>query len=544
MFYRTFIAALAVLLSALEVQAQEQELVVDVFQVTNSPSIENTPTLGRDATSDLIVFSRRDTAQSTADIAFTRIFDGVPLPRALTIPGLFLQNGDSDDVLNDIDAGRVVFTAYTSPTSLEGVIVSYNIITAEQVPLGSADQVFESRIHGDYVIWHEGTATGGRVVLRNLATGAVQTLRSAFATLSVDVGSQLAVYSAQLTSGAGQSPDVFAYDLGTGGEVPLPSDPSASDFVPRTFGPWVTWQVSDLFGSRKIVAYNVESQEFRTIIDDGSAVFSPAIDGDLIAYEARAPGAADVDVYAYRISDAGTYAVTNAPGNQFLTDVFDERVSFLDDRNGTTDVYYANLSFVDPPPPFECPGGGEPNVCDLSCGPLTLSATKLYGPSRWTDGVACLCEPKTFMLPSELSVLQGNSGNHWTDLIFDEGDNEVLCRYRGGSDQAHPVGDVQISKGQRYVFDFCTDGSAAGDTLTTQHVRLYLANGDSDLGITEVEATLEQSGCGDTTATLQATSGVVRAFAADNEASGCAAGSTPFFVAFLALLGLRRRRVA
>ncbi|MEL6341281.1 MAG: hypothetical protein AAFQ65_15360, partial [Myxococcota bacterium] len=318
----------------------------------------------------------------------------------------------------------------------------------------------------------------------------VRTLASATFTVAVDIGSRFAVYSIVEEPGTA---DLFAFDLQTGETRQLSATPDVSEVAPRSFDSWVVWQTVDITGNRAIFALDLDSGDFRTVVDDGSAVFSPAIDGDLIAYESNLTG--DVDVYVYRLSTGETFAVTDLPGNQFLTDVFESRVSYLDDSEGQDDVYYANLDFRPAAPPFECPGGGNPDRCDRDCAPVRIEARKDYAPSRWTDGEACLCEPTALVLPQALTVLAGNAGNHWVDLTFEDDGTEILCRYRGGSDQAHPDDEQQRTRGLSYPFDFCTGGRHAGDTIETQYLRLFLANGDSFSGPTVVEASLERTSC-------------------------------------------------
>ncbi|MEL6544218.1 MAG: hypothetical protein AAFQ82_06300, partial [Myxococcota bacterium] len=516
-----------------EVAAAEEILEADLLRVTNTPALESTPTLGRDVFSDLVVFSRRLPSGGDADIQYTRIVDGLPTPRAITIPGP-APRGSTDDLLNDLDGSRVVFSAYSN--GLQGSVVLYDIESTQQFTLGQANELFEARVYGDWVIWHESTGSdprSSRVQLINLVTGIVTTLLEAEFVLSVDVDTRYAVYSFQAENGFGEA---RAYDLETGESFVLPETPNASNLVPRTFESWVTWQVSDLFGNESIQALNLETGEQRTVTE-GQNVFRPTINGDLIAYETDGFGN-DVDVAVYRISTDETFAVTNLPGDQFLTDVFDSRVAFLDNAEGQDDVYYANLRFVVPPPPYECPSDDAQTLCDLECAPVELNARKSYRPSRWLDGEACLCRPTEVTLPLELTVTSGNAGNHWADVFFEDGDTEVLCRYRGGSDQSHPDSPEQVQKGTRYLFDFCTDGTQPGDVVTTQFLRVFVANGDSRAQ-TSVRAQFEQFGCG-TVALDSAPQQAVVALPAPNSPSGCTGAGTTFL--FVLLLGVRRRR--
>jgi|GEM_PF-5307668 len=110
---------------------------------------------------------------------------------------------------------------------------------------------------------------------------------------------------------------------------------------------------------------------------------------------------------------------------------------------------------------------------------LVLEASKTYSPSTWFHDERNLDRPVAFAVPAELPVTVGNAGNHTATLRFRRGGDIATCEYRGGADQAHPSGDVQIEKGLRYLLRSCSDGSDAGDTVTTDYVRLSVGNGDS-----------------------------------------------------------------
>lgn len=122
---------------------------------------------------------------------------------------------------------------------------------------------------------------------------------------------------------------------------------------------------------------------------------------------------------------------------------------------------------------------------------VLLEASKSYGPSQWQDDVYDLGEEGLsnvdlqLILPEEVAVLSGNSGNHWVTLIIDEGEgSELRCKYRGGADVSKPLrsgNQSQIEKGQRYRFESCDDKSlSGGDPVSVASaLRLTVNNGDS-----------------------------------------------------------------
>ncbi|MEW5740420.1 MAG: hypothetical protein AB1938_15935 [Myxococcota bacterium] len=213
---------------------------------------------------------------------------------------------------------------------------------------------------------------------------------------------------------------------------------------------------------------------------------NPSVRGGLIAFESGASAYA-ADIYLYEIATNRLFQITNSPAHESLNDVTilpsgQVRIVWnVDQPDFTRDVYGSTFSI--PPPPPTC----QPQT-------VTLQASRQYSPSRSTDADMSFASPFTFALPAEIPVTAGNAGNHWVELkLYTASGCETKCKYRGGSNYAHPQSPSERAKGARYVFAFCTGqgmGLEAGDAVQVNRVKLHVVNGDNWQGTTRVEVSL------------------------------------------------------
>src|SRR5690606_21922367 len=107
---------------------------------------------------------------------------------------------------------------------------------------------------------------------------------------------------------------------------------------------------------------NLASNKNITVVDNGSLVSAPSIDGNLIAWEGDENG--DFDIFVYRIDEGKTFQITDHPAHQILNNVFEDFVSYVDLRDGS-DVYVSFLEFIPEDPCGELGGDtDEDGVCD------------------------------------------------------------------------------------------------------------------------------------------------------------------------------------
>ena len=334
----------AVLLGLLNGAAEAQVLNVKESQITVSAANETTPTLGNDGVSDLVVYTMRvvlpDGTPAPGDIWYQRVTsDGAP-----TGPAIQVTADLTDDELNDVSGDYIVYTAYDSTTSMKGVIMLYRISTHQLAPLARADVALEPRIYGNNVVWVQGPSTATQIMWYELGwLGSAQEARLVAGPVppanEVAIGSNYIVW----TQRSGGQADVWAFDLINASRVQITLTAGLDETQPATSGPWITWQTQRQGATTtSIEAMNPSTWDVRSIVVNDSYNLRPSIDGDLIAWESLVTG--NYDIFLYRISDQQTFQVTTDPANQYLNDVFGNKVVFVDLRNGSQDVYLASFN--------------------------------------------------------------------------------------------------------------------------------------------------------------------------------------------------------
>ncbi|MCJ7580765.1 MAG: choice-of-anchor D domain-containing protein [Candidatus Aminicenantes bacterium] len=259
-----------------------------------------------------------------------------------------------DDLLNDVSGDFIVFTAFDDVVGGSGQIMLFQISTNTLQQISAhKDSVREARIYygvfadgdvGYKIVWVEGENGSTMVMYYELRWIGTPREPSVIAgpvppANDVEIGDRYAVWSEQI----GGQRDVFAYDLQAFRRSDVASSSIIDEASPSTSGEWVVWQANDLLGSR-IEAYNVDTRETRTIIDDGFGSYRPSIHGDLLTYENDSTG--DLEVYVYRLSTGDTFQVTSHPDHQYLNDVFGDLVAYVDMRSGSEDIYVSKLDFL------------------------------------------------------------------------------------------------------------------------------------------------------------------------------------------------------
>jgi len=315
--------------------------------ITTSSAYETTPTLGNDGTTDLVVYTSKQVlgggALGPGDIWYQPLVDGEPSgqPEQVT-------SGDTDDQLNDVSGDYIVFTAYDSVTSSSGSIIAYQISDPGLSTLGTATIIQEPKIHGSRVVWREGGALSATVMYfevgwigygfepRQLA-GPVPP------TFALEIGSRFAVW-AELEGG---TYDVYAYDFFLMTQVRVTDTPTIDERQPATSGEWIVWQQQEGTTST-IEAIHMITLE-RVTIDNGVANYNPSVDGDIIGWESDVGG--NLDIWIYSISRGESFQVTEGLEDQYLNDVFGNRVAYVEMSSGSEDVYVSTFEFVEEPPP-------------------------------------------------------------------------------------------------------------------------------------------------------------------------------------------------
>ncbi len=110
---------------------------------------------------------------------------------------------------------------------------------------------------------------------------------------------------------------------------------------------------------------------------------------------------------------------------------------------------------------------GPPVIVPGTPTSLTVTASRTYSPSRWTDGTASFPGGSVVTIPAALPVTEGNAGNQWAWLTFTESGSgdEIRCRYRGGASTANPRTPADVAAGLSYDFSDCQRRGAPDPAL-------------------------------------------------------------------------------
>jgi beta propeller repeat protein len=338
--------------------ARADILTTDIHTITaTTDAFETTPTIGENSNGSYVVYTKRSLSGGTiqpGDIYYQRVGgNGAPIGAAIKVS--MDADGSVDDKLNDISGNRIVYTSFMSGGAL---IRLYNISSASAMDLTSLGKVYRARIDGDVVAWVQGTPGATEIDMVNLSWSVLTPLKiggGSPAATKVEVGSNYIVWQSAAAGGS----DIVAYRISTGQTTTVAGDPALDEKTPATSGDWVVWQSTDASTNTTIQAKNVITGETRTVVDDGSYVQNPSIDGDLITYESDLKG--NFDVYVYRLSTGETFAVTNDAADQQLNNVYGNLVAWVDFTNGQ-DISAASLSFGPPNQPPVANAGPDQTV--------------------------------------------------------------------------------------------------------------------------------------------------------------------------------------
>lgn len=435
------------------------------------------------------------------------------------------------DLLSDIDAERIVFTRVTNKNAIVLFDVATQTLT-ELAPAPDSNRVGvglggQTAAFIDYA----SNPNAGEVMAFNLSDNTLTRLTNDAVfdqNPAVSPDGNVVVWEACTT---GSACDIYAA-VRSGGvwNVDSISTHPLRDLQPDTNGSLVVFQRDDPgnIGSSDIVVVNVNGSG-ETVLELPGAQYNPSIRGDIVAFESRPAGSTSSDLFVVELSTNRIFQITDTPDvNESLNDVTvladgQIRVVWQATEPGNLlafDVLGATFSL--PPLPGTCTPRN-----------VTLEAWRSYYPSRWVDDDEALAPPMTFVIPAELPVIAGNSGNKTAYLSFDVGGDTVTCKYIGGSRKAHPRTATELAAASRYVFSRCTrdahghhgggggwgggcnrnsrdddddgdpadDGHAlgtpsnqwvAGATITASRARLHVHEGDSWKPVTRVRVTLAE----------------------------------------------------
>lgn len=330
-------------------------LKVTESQITSSADYETTPTLGNDGSTDLVVYTRRSIPMpgtiGPCDIWYQRLVGGAQYGPPVQVT----NDPILDEVLNDHSGDYISYTAYddVAPTT-SGCIKLYQISTNTTYQLGCADVIRESKIFlsnnlGDRVVWIEGSVFESKIMsypFGRLGTGdPASEIYGPAPIFDLKIGSNYMVWS-ELIDG---QYDVFYWPLIAILSSPanLTNTQNVDEVRPATSGPWIVWEERQDGTSSRIKAQYGSATPPIIVADNGARNWNPSIDGDLVTWESDLTG--NFEIWLYRISTGESFQVTDDTADQYLNNVFDNMVAYVDMRGGSEDVYVSTLEFIPPP---------------------------------------------------------------------------------------------------------------------------------------------------------------------------------------------------
>lgn len=487
-----------------------------------------------------------------------------PTNKDFAINNTLADGGLANDLLSDVDQGRIVFTrVFPGDRTAIMLFDSATMSTTELAPAPSTSRIgvalgAQTVAFVDYSLVGDGT---GELMVYNLATSSLarltnDTVFDANPAVSPDGN----VITWERCASASNCDVYRALRSGASWSIAPMSSSLLNERSPDSNGTQIVFERDDLSGpsGSNIVLVPVGGGA-ETVLEIPGEQYNPSIRGQLVAFESRV-GLGNPDLFVVDLATNKIFQITNTPSvSESLNDVTvlptgDVRVvwqanSEIDPANGN--IYGATFALPAPPAPSSCLNRSA-----------ILEATRFYSPTRSVDGTASFSPAMSFELPSSIPVTAGNAGNKKVRLTVDLGRSSIECDYRSRSNQSHPSSPAQLALASSYVFerchvedDDCDDDHddddehharvtyAPGTIVSAVSVRLHIQNGDTHQPLTRVRLTLTEacSSTSTTTAPLQAGSPLD-----GPEAAGCSstgASLTPFLLAF-AFLALMLRRPA
>lgn len=487
-----------------------------------------------------------------------------------------LPNGTlANDLLSDVDQGRIVFTRLSDHAG----IMLFDVATATLTELAYSPGSFRMgvAIGGNTAAFIDFSTGSGELKIYDLAAN---TLTHVTNDAVSDANPAVSPDGNTVTWERCETANCDIYRATRSGSLWLVSQVSSSLFTERssdTNGSLVVFQRENSAGATGtdiVVAPLGGGPE--TVLEIPGDQYNPSIRGGLVAFESRANG--EADLYLVELSSNRLFRVTETPGiNESLNDVTvlpngevrlvweadtEDPITLERDAN----IYAATFSLQPAPAP--------------TCRSVVLEATRFHSPTRSVDGDVTFSPAMRFAIPGALPVVAGNAGNKKAYLTIELANKTIECEYRSRAHQSHPSTPSQLALASSYVLVRCEearprcgrngdghddddDGDddddddddghggghgrhrrggnfTSGTIVTALSAHLHIQNGDTRQPMTRVRVNLaEICSTSSTSSPLQAGNDLDGPQAAGCSSSGAAL--TPFVIA-LAFLALMLRR--
>lgn len=480
----------------------------------------------------------------------------------LAIPNEFADGTVANDLLSDVDQGRIVFTRLNG----HAAIMLFDIATQTVTEL--APSPLSTRIGvalgGNTAAFIDFTSGPGELKIFDLSTN---TLTNVTTDSISDSNPAVSPDGNTVTWDRCEGANCDIWRATRSGNIWIKSQLSSSlltETSSDTNGSVVVFQrenASSPTGTDIVIVPLGGSAE--TVLELPGDQFNPSIRGNVVAFESRNGG--EADLYVVELTTNRIFQITNTPGvRETLNDITvlpsgEVRVVWeADTEDPDTLALDANIYAAT----FSLPEDEPPPLCRSS----VLEATRFHSPTRIVDGDVSFSPAMDFAIPAELPVVAGNAGNKKAYLTIELANKTIECEYRSRSTQSHPSNPTQLALASSYALVSCGEvnqgcghngnghdngnghsgsGSSygAGTVVSAISAHLHIQNGDSTQPMTRVRIVLDEvcAGTSSTSSPLQAGNDLDSPMAAGCSSTG--ASLTPFLIAF-AFLALMMRRPA
>ncbi|MDP3155373.1 MAG: hypothetical protein Q8N23_22030 [Archangium sp.] len=489
-----------------------------------------------------------------------------PTNQDVAISNLLAGGGLANDLLSDVDQGRIVFTRLFPDRS---AIMLFDITTQTLTELAPAPSTTRMGVAlGSQTVAFVDYASGpGELMVLDLATSVVTRLTNdAVSDTNPAVSPDGNVITWERCASSANC-DVYRANRSGGLWLIAPlASQVLNELSADTNGSLVVFQRENMAGptGTNIVLVPVTGGP-ETVLEIPGEQYNPSIRGQLVAFESREPFG-NPDIFLVELTSNRIFQITNTPDlAESLNDVTvlpNGEVRLVWQSVALTDPNNANIyaaTFTLPAAPVVDAGTPDAGTPDAGTACLnrsvTIEATRFYSPTRSVDGQANFTPSMSFAIPAAIPVVAGNAGNKKADLTINLGNRTVECEYRSRSNQSHPTSPTQLALASSYVLDRCRvhnggcrhGGSGnttytAGTVVNAISAELHIQNGDTHQPLTRVRLTLGEVCSSTVSSPLEASNDIDGAQAAGCSSSG--ASLTPFLIAFAFLALLLRRQAS
>ncbi|MDX1747818.1 MAG: kelch repeat-containing protein, partial [Halobacteriales archaeon] len=242
-----------------------------------------------------------------------------------------------------------------------GDVYLYDLVSGTTTPIAARPGLQQApRVSGRRIVWEDGRegSTSEAVYVYDLDTGIEQKLSpDGVRAFKPDIDGNQVVWHSPGVNGH----EIFLKEIGGGPPIQITDAPASQDMARIDKG-IVVWR-DGRAGNWDVYGYTIASGTEFIVASSSEAEVAPVIGGGRVAYYASAGGG--FDVLLYEIGTGQTTQITPDGSTQAFPAIDDEVVVWVDERDGTRDVYAYGLEALPEP---DSDGDGVPDYADLCPG--------------------------------------------------------------------------------------------------------------------------------------------------------------------------------